>query len=47
MAVDGGEQKRGQGEQGGRARLSCKTFFCTGKQMSGAQRGDAAVALCP
>lgn len=47
MAVDGGEQRRGQGEQGARARLSCETFFCTGKQMSGAQRGDAAVALCP
>lgn len=47
MAVDGGEQRRGQGEQGAMARLSCETFLCTGKQMRGAQWGDAAVALCP
>lgn len=36
---DGGEKRGGC--------LSCKTFLCTGKQINRAQRGDAAVALCP
>lgn len=47
MVGDGDEQSRGQGEQGDRARLSCKTSLCAGKQVRGAQRGDAAVAFCP